>query len=83
MEKMDLKTARKVVSRMNVAIAPLSVLCLLTWETAAALIFAGLILSDMIVMVVIAYLFQGCPHCRHLMRDYGKFCPGCGKELDW
>lgn len=79
---MNLKTTRKVVSRMCVAIAPLSVLCVLT-EGTAALIFACLILADMIGMIVIAAIFQRCPHCEHLMRDYGKFCPGCGKELDW
>lgn len=79
---MDLKTTRKVVSRMCVAIAPLSVLCLLT-EGTAALIFACLLMADMIGMIVIAVLFQRCPHCGHLMRDGGKYCAGCGKELDW
>lgn len=82
MKKMSLKTARKVVSRMCIAMAPLIVLCLLT-EGTVELIFACLILADMIAIPVIAYIFQRCPHCGHLMRDYGKFCPGCGKELDW
>lgn len=79
---MKLKTARKTVLRMWIALIPLTLLCVLT-EGMPALIFACLILADMVSIILISAIFQRCPHCGRLLRDYGKFCPGCGKELDW
>ena len=79
---MELKTTRKVMMGLGIALLALIVLGVLNIG-GLSLLFAYLAFADMIGIVVIGSVFQRCPHCGHLMRDYGKFCPGCGKELDW
>lgn len=79
---MNLKTTRKVILGMWIALILLTVLGVLA-DRNIALTFAYLILADMIGIIVIAGIFQRCPHCGEFLRAYGKFCSHCGKELDW
>ena len=78
---MDLKTTRKVLRGLFIALMSLIILGVLN-VGGASLLFAYLSFADMIGIVVIGSIFQRCPHCGSFLQDRGKFCPHCGKELD-
>lgn len=79
---MNLKRVRKIELALWCAVILLVILGMLT-EGIIFRIALYLLSADAIGLAAIALIFRRCPHCGKYLRVYGKFCPGCGKELDW
>lgn len=48
---------------------------------------AGLIMTIAGVVILIGtlifvFIFSRCPHCNHVIHDYGYFCPYCGNRIN-
>ena len=80
---MKLKTAKKVVLIMWGAMLALDIPCIVTKGTTASLIFACLSVAAAISGSVVGFLFLKCPHCGSHILHGRRFCPDCGKQLDW
>lgn len=82
MGEVNLKTVRKIELALWCALILLIILGVLTDGMTFRIVF-DLLLADMIGLAAVALIFRRCPHCGKILRVYGKFCPQCGKELDW
>lgn len=79
---MELKTVRKVQLALWCAVILLFIVATLTEGMMFRIVFY-LLVASMIGLVAVTLIFRRCPHCKRYLQFYGKFCPHCGKELNW
>lgn len=79
MKKMELRTVRKVEFAIGIA----AVLVLLLWVVLESWLLGFLLLALMIGWIFFIFVFRKCPQCGKFLRNYGRFCPRCGKQFDW
>lgn len=76
-------TPKQIKARtfLILGIGLLTALCGLAWNEQVTVIMIGLLI--MFAAMIHHVIFYRCPHCgKYLDRSTGKFCPGCGKDVN-
>lgn len=79
MKKLKLRTVREIEFAIGITV----ILLLLLWLVLESWFLGCLILALLVGWIVFIFMFRKCPDCGKFLRNYGRFCPRCGKQFDW